>query len=282
MTLALDNPGFAPSREAAIKAAEEAFRAEQAKAKLRRRLLPVAGIAALIATWAALVHLFKVPTFVAPSPQLVLATLVGKFGILMTNLLPTAIEAISGFLLGNIAAIVIATVFVHKKSMEQAFFPVVVLINTIPVVAKAPILVLLLGNGMEPKIAIAALICFFPTLVNMVRGLESVNPQSLELMKVLSASKSEIFFKLRMPNALPYLFSALKIAASTAVIGAIVGEWIGSTTGIGALIIQSTYNFDSAMLYATVIVGSAFSVAFFLVITLAERLVVRWQPPATA
>ncbi len=282
MTLALDNPGFAPSREAAIKAAEEAYRAEQAKAKLRRRLLPIAGIAALIATWAALVYLFKVPTFVAPSPQLVLATLVGKFGILMTNLLPTAIEAISGFLLGNIAAIVIATVFVHKKSMEQAFFPVVVLINTIPVVAKAPILVLLLGNGMEPKIAIAALICFFPTLVNMVRGLESVNPQSLELMKVLSASKSEIFFKLRMPNALPYLFSALKIAASTAVIGAIVGEWIGSTTGIGALIIQSTYNFDSAMLYATVIVGSAFSVAFFLVITLAERLVVRWQPPATA
>ncbi len=282
MTLALDNPGFAPAREAAIKAAEEAFRAEQAKARLRRRLLPVAGIAALIATWAALVYVFKVPTFVAPSPQLVLATLVGKFGILMTNLLPTAIEAISGFLLGNIAAIIIATVFVHKKSMEQAFFPVVVLINTIPVVAKAPILVLLLGNGMEPKIAIAALICFFPTLVNMVRGLESVNPQSLELMKVLSASKSEIFFKLRMPNALPYLFSALKIAASTAVIGAIVGEWIGSTTGIGALIIQSTYNFDSAMLYATVIVGSAFSVAFFLVITLAERLVVRWQPPATA
>ncbi len=282
MTLALDTHGFAPSREAAIKAAEEAFRAEQAKARLRRRLLPVAGIATLIATWAALVYLFKVPTFVAPSPQLVLATLVGKFGILMTNLLPTAIEAISGFLLGNIAAIIIATVFVHKKSMEQAFFPVVVLINTIPVVAKAPILVLLLGNGMEPKIAIAALICFFPTLVNMVRGLESVNPQSLELMKVLSASKREIFFKLRMPNALPYLFSALKIAASTAVIGAIVGEWIGSTTGIGALIIQSTYNFDSAMLYATVIVGSAFSVAFFLVITLAERLVVRWQPPAAA
>ncbi len=139
---------------------------------------------------------------------------------------------------------------------------------------------LLLGNGMEPKIAIAALICFFPTLVNMVRGLENVNPQSLELMRVLSASKTEIFFKLRLLNAVPYLFSALKIAASTAVIGSIVGEWIGSTVGIGALIIQSTYNFDTAMLYATVIVGSAFSVAFFLVISLAERLVVRWQPPA--
>ena len=136
--------------------------------------------------------------------------------------------------------------FVHKKTMEEAFFPVVVVVNTIPVVAKAPILVLLLGNGMEPKIAIAALICFFPTLVNMVRGLESVNPQAMELMRVLSASKREVFFKLRLYNSLPYLFSALKISASTSVIGAIVGEWIGSTYGIGALIIQAMYNFDSA------------------------------------
>jgi len=170
---------------------------------------------------------------------------------------------------------VIATVFVHKKTLEEAFFPVVVVINTIPVVAKAPILVLLLGNGMEPKIAIAALICFFPTLVNMVRGLESVNPQAMELMRVLSASKREVFFKLRLPHSLPYLFSALKIAASTAVIGAIVGEWIGSTLGIGALIIQATYAFDSALLYATVIVGSCFSMSFFLLISLIESLALR-------
>lgn len=261
-----------------LRAEEEAFLASQRRDRLRRRILPAIGVASFILLWAALVYVFKVPPYVAPSPQAVIATLVSRFDVLMANLLPTAIEAISGFLLGNLAAIVIATVFVHRKSLEQAFFPVVVLINTIPVVAKAPILVLLMGNGMEPKIAIAALICFFPTLVNMVRGLESVNPQALELMRVLSASNSEIFFKLRLMNALPYLFSALKIAASTAVIGAIVAEWIGSTTGIGALIIQSTYNFDSAMLYATVIVGSTFSVLFFLAITGLERLVVRWRP----
>lgn len=271
-----------PATSEAHRRAEEAYLRQKARETWQRRILPVAGVAGLIGLWAALVHVFKVPPFVAPSPQAVLATLVSKFPILMDNLRPTAIEAITGFVIGNLTAIVIATAFVHKKSLEQAFFPVVVLINTIPVVAKAPILVLLLGNGMEPKIAIAALICFFPTLVNMVRGLEAVNPQALELFRVLSASKSETFFKLRLPNAVPYLFSALKIAASTAVIGAIVGEWIGSTTGIGALIIQSTYNFDSAMLYATVLVGSAFSVAFFLAITLAERLVVRWQPKTTA
>jgi NitT/TauT family transport system permease protein len=265
-----------------LEAAEAAFRAARQRALWRRRILPLAGALALLGIWALLVYVFEVPPFVAPSPQLVAQTLVSKFGILMDNLLPTAIEAVCGFLLGNLSAIVIATVFVHKKSVEEAFFPMVVLINTIPVVAKAPILVLLMGNGMEPKIAIAALICFFPTLVNMVRGLESVNPQAMELMRVLSASKTEVFLKLRLYNSLPYLFSALKIASSTAVIGAIVGEWIGTTKGIGALIVQATYSFDSALLYATVIVGSCFSVTFFLVITVLERLVVRWNAPVVA
>jgi len=282
LTAILDNTSVANSRELNLKAAEEAFRAAQSRARMWRWILPALGITSLLGVWAIVVYVLKVPTFVAPSPQLVALTLFDKFGILMANLLPTAAEAISGFLVGNIAGILIATVFVHNKAIELAFFPVVVLINSIPVVAKAPILVLLFGNGMEPKVAIAAVVCFFPTLVNMVRGLESVNAQSLELMKVLSASKTEIFFKLRLLNSLPYLFSALKIASSTAVIGAIVGEWIGSNTGIGALIIQSTYNFDSAMLYATVIVGSAFSVMFFLIITLIERLVIRWQPLAAA
>ena len=263
-----------------IAADEAAYRAAKRRLQWRRRMMPLAGVVGVLVVWAVLVYGLEVPPFIAPSPQAVARTLVLKYELLLRNLTPTAIEAVLGFLLGNLAAIAIATVFVHNKTMEEAFFPVVVLINTIPVVAKAPILVLLFGNGMEPKIAIAALVCFFPTLVNMVRGLESVNPQAIELMRVLSASKREVFFKIRVQNSLPYLFSALKIAASTAVIGAIVGEWIGSTEGIGALIIQATYNFDSALLYATVVVGSSFSVLFFFVITAAERLVVRWQPPA--
>jgi len=141
--------------------------------------------------------------------------------------------------------------------------------------------VLLLGNGMAPKVAISAIICFFPTLVNMTRGLRDVNPQALELMRVLSASESEVFVKLRIKNALPYLFSALRITASTSVIGAIVGEWIGSNIGIGALIIQATYNFDSALLYASVVMGSCFSVVFFTVISYVESRTIKWNVVAT-
>jgi NitT/TauT family transport system permease protein len=260
---------------------DAAWRETQHRLRLRRRILPLAGAAGLLAIWWTLIAVFHVRPFIAPSPDVVAITLWQKFPMLMANLLPTAIEAVCGFTLGNLTAIIIATVFVHRKTMEEAFFPIAVLINSIPVVAKAPILILLLGNGLAPKIAIAAIICLFPTLVNMVRGLEAVTPQAMELMHVLSASKPEVFLKLRLPTSVPYLFSALKIAASTSVVGAIVGEWIGSQEGIGALIIQATYNFDSALLYATVLCGSCFSVLFFLTIRLIERVVISWQPDVT-
>jgi NitT/TauT family transport system permease protein len=267
---------------AEVLSAQAAYRRRKQREGWRRRILPCVGILIGIGVWAALVYVFKVPPFIAPSPLTVAQTLIAKSDVLANNLWPTVVEAVGGFLIGNLFAIALATAFVHRKWISETFFALMVLINSIPVVAKAPILVLLLGNGFAPKIAIAAVISFFPTLVNMVRGLESVNPQAMELMRVLSASEREVFVKLRIYNSLPYLFSALRISASSAVIGAIVGEWIGSNYGIGALIIQATYAFDSALLYAAVFVGSAFAVLFFLAIALAERLIVRWQPPSAA
>ena len=257
---------------------EARFRAAQRRERWRRRALPALGIVGLIALWWALVAIFQVKPFIAPSPWAVLQTLYFKRDVLLGNLIPTAGEALGGFLLGNLVAIAVATLFVHNRRLQEIFFPVVVMFNSIPVVAKAPILVLLMGNGVEPKIAIAALVCFFPTLVNSVRGLEAVNPQAMELMRVLSASQREIFFKLRVFSALPFLFSALRIAASMSVIGAVVGEWIGATQGIGAMIIQATYNFDSALLYAAIVMSAALSGTAFMVIVALERAIIRWQP----
>ncbi|HET7528066.1 MAG TPA: ABC transporter permease [Burkholderiaceae bacterium] len=257
---------------------EARYREAQRRERWRRRVLPALGIVGLIALWWAVVAIFQVKPFIAPSPWAVLQTLYVKRDVLLANLLPTAGEALGGFLMGNLVAIAVATLFVHNRRLQEIFFPVVVMFNSIPVVAKAPILVLLMGNGVEPKIAIAALVCFFPTLVNSVRGLEAVNPQAMELMRVLSASRREIFFKLRVFSALPFLFSALRIAASMSVIGAVVGEWIGATQGIGAMIIQATYNFDSALLYAAIVMSAALSGSFFIAIVALERAIIRWQP----
>jgi NitT/TauT family transport system permease protein len=257
---------------------EARYREAQRREKRRRRFMPALGIIGLLLLWWAVVVVFQVKPFIAPSPWAVLQTLYVKREVLLANLLPTAGEALGGFLMGNGVAIAVATLFVHNRRLQEIFFPVVVMFNSIPVVAKAPILVLIMGNGVEPKIAIAALVCFFPTLVNSVRGLEAVNPQAMELMRVLSASKREIFFKLRVFSALPFLFSALRIAASMSVIGAVVGEWIGATQGIGAMIIQATYNFDSPLLYAAIVMSAALSGTFFMAIVALERAIIRWHP----
>ena len=258
--------------------AQARFLARKRYLAWRGRLLPVAAVIVFLLVWWQAVEIFDIKPFIAPSPVAVGQVLYDRFDMLMANLLPTAIEAAGGFFLGNLAAILVATVFVHSKTLQDIFFPVVLMFNAIPIVAKAPILVLIMGNGMEPKITIAALVCFFPTLVNTVRGLESVNPQAMELMRVLSASKTEIFFRLRLFNALPYLFSALRIAASMCVIGAVVGEWVGATVGVGAMIIQATFNFDSALLYSAIVMSATLSGTFFLLVTLAERWLIRWQP----
>ncbi|MEO8545472.1 MAG: ABC transporter permease [Burkholderiaceae bacterium] len=252
--------------------------AQRRRLAWRRRILPAIGVATLLFTWWAIVVGLGVKPFIAPSPFLVLETLYAKRAVLLDNMLPTAMEAAGGFLLGNLVAIAIATISVHNKTLHDIFFPVALMLNAIPIVAKAPVLVLIMGNGVEPKIAIAALVCFFPSLVNMVRGLDAANPQAMELMRVLSASKTEVFFKLRLYSSLPYLFSALRISASLAVIGAVVGEWIGATTGIGALIIQATYNFDSALLYSAIVMSALLTGAFYLAVAVLERAVLRWQP----
>lgn len=248
--------------------------------KTRERLInvaiPLGTAVTLLLIWQLGVRLFGVPIYIAPAPTDIFAVFRDEFPLLLRNFWPTLIESLAGFAIGNLAAILIAIAFVHSRTVERAFFPIAVFINTIPILAIAPILVLIFGPGMTAKVVIAALICFFPTLVNMVRGLQSVSPQTLELARILSASKSEVFWKIRLPSSLPFLFSALKIAATTCVIGAIVGEWIGANVGLGALIIESTFNFRSPLLYATVFVSSGLSVFLFASVTIAEKLIVRW------
>ncbi|KKX32921.1 ABC transporter permease [Rhizobium sp. LC145] len=243
--------------------------------------LPAAlAIVGCILLWQLIVWGFSVPTFMAPSPVEVLYAFKENAGILWTNLLPTLMEAALGFVFGNLVAVLLAVWFVYSPLAEKAFYPIAVIIKSIPIIALAPILVLLVGNGFAPKIIIAGLICFFPTLVNMVQGLKSTSPAMLDLMRVLSASNSEIFWKVRLPASLPFLFAALKIAATSSVMGAIVAEWIGSSFGLGALIIEATYNFRSPLLYATVVIAATLAVVLFFAVSIVEKKVIRWKPAA--
>jgi NitT/TauT family transport system permease protein len=244
---------------------------------LRRVLLPLIVIAGLVIVWDLAIRLFAVPAYVVPAPASVGQALVRERARLLDNATPTILESVGGFALGNLVAIAAALAFVNSKVLERALYPVAVAVRTLPIVAIAPIFVLLLGNGYAPKIAIAALITFFPTLVNMVEGLESADPQALELMHVLSASKTEIFRYVRWPSSLPYLFSAMRIASTSSVLGALVAEWIGTNKGLGYLIVLTTYDFRTALLYAAMVVTSAIALAFFFLVSVVEWLLVRWE-----
>ncbi len=237
--------------------------------------LPLLGALSIVLLWWVALPLFGVPAYVVPSPLAVATKFFGEWRFLLSNAAPTILESVLGFLFGNVAAIGLAVLFVYSRSVRAAYFPVILFFNTIPVLALAPIIILIFGLGLLPKIIIAAIICFFPTLVNMVRGLNLPTPNELELMHVLSATKAEVFWRLRVPRSLPLLFTSLKIAATTCVIGAVVGEWIGSNQGLGALIIQSTFNYQSDRLFAAVFLASSMALVFFGIVALVERWFIR-------
>lgn len=240
--------------------------------------MAVLGLLLTLTIWQLVVTLFGIPSYLVPAPTDVAGALARDYSLLLAAAGPTIMEAFLGFLLGNAVALLVAVAFVYHKLIEEMFYPVAILVKTIPIVAIAPVLKIILGNGIEPKIVIAALICFFPTLVNSVRGFRAVNPQLLELMHVLSASKTEIFLRIRIYSALPYVFSALKISVTMCVLGAIVGEWIGANQGIGYLLLQSMFDFNSPRLFATILTASVIAITGFAIVTMLEKWIIRWDP----
>ena len=251
---------------------------------LRRRLLTwllsAAGVGALLVVWEAVVRLRGVPLYILPAPSDIWRQLLRDWPLLLRHLEPTAIEAAGGFAIGNVVAVLLATAFVHSAPLERTLFPVAIALRTVPLVAITPLLVVWLGNGYAPKVAIAALISFFPTLVNMVRGLSALDRQALDLLHMYSATWWQVYTKVRLPASLPYLFASLKISATSSVLGAVVAEWIGSDRGLGYLVVAATFEFRIARLWAAIAVSSALALFGFLLVVLAERLLIPWRDDA--
>ena len=193
----------------------------------------------------------------------------------------TGYEALLGLVSGTLLGVGIATVFVHSRPLEYAFLPFVVASQTVPVIALAPIVLSILGITLSAKVVISAYLAFFSVTVSVVKGFKSTDPLAYELMRSYAANRWQIYWKLRFPVALPFLFTGLKIAASASLVGAIIAELpFGSTTGLGArLLAASTYE-QTIVLWSTMLAASAMGLAAFGAISLAERLVVKRRPAA--
>ena len=246
--------------------------------KARWRTFVPAALLFLVAlvVWQIVVVVMDVPTYIVPSPTEIGAELIAEGPALTVDLGWTMLEAVLGFLVGSSVAFLAAVVFIHVPIAERAAFPWAIVLQTVPIVAIAPLLTIWFGFTLVPKVVIAAIICFFPVLVNTTRGLRSVSGQALELMNVLSARKSAIFWRLRVPSSLPYVFAGLRVAATLSVIGAIVAEFTGSNRGIGYVIVQASYRIDTKLMFAGIALSSLGGIVFFKLIGWIEKKVLHW------
>lgn len=221
-------------------------------------------------------QVFTVPQYLLPSPFAIAINFATNINSLLFHTGITLWEAFLGFLLANALGIVVAIAFSHAKILEKGLSPFVIALQTTPILAMAPLLILWFGTGIVSKVVTAALIAFFPAVVNTVKGLKNIDSEASDLFKSLSANKWQVFTKLRFPTALPYIFSALKISTSLAVVGAIISEFAGANKGIGFVILVSSYHLEMVKMFSAVIAAALTGIIFFWVVSFIERKVVFW------
>jgi len=239
-----------------------------------RTLMAVASHLALLLVWYLFVKFGDVPKFVMPSPIDTAATLVGPRAggyNWWTNTAVTATEIFGGYALALVVGVLLALAFTWSKPLEQLMMPVLVSLNMIPKVALGPLIIVWFKYGVVPNMMIAFSICVFPILLTTVRGLREVEPDLLDLVRTLHGSRWQVFTKIQLPGALPYIFSGMKVAAILAVAGAIVGEFLGSDKGLGYLMLQVQVTLDTAAMFMAVLLITVIGMLLYGTVLALER-----------
>ncbi|HZG77774.1 MAG TPA: ABC transporter permease [Paenibacillus sp.] len=244
------------------------------KASFKNALYPLGFAAAFVVLWELAVRWFEIPVYLLPAPSSVVSSMDANLG---SHMIVTLLEALVGFLIANVLGLLTAVIFVHSKPIEKGAFPLAIALKTTPLVALAPLLVVWMGTGYSSKVVASMLICFFPILVNSVKGLKAIEHEAWELFSTYKGSKWDLFWKLRLPTSLPYVLSALKISSSLAIVGAIVGEFVGANKGLGYVVLVSSYHMDTPVMFSAIIASAACGLALFWAIAWLEKKVIFWQ-----
>jgi len=237
---------------------------------------PASAAIALIA-WELWVAIANVPRYLVPAPHLVAAAMVQDAPMLLPHAWVTIEETLIGFGGAVVIALPLSVAIVVSKPVARSVFPLIVVYQVVPKVALAPLFVLWLGFGIVPKILMVALLGFFPIVINAVAGLRSIETEQLYLLQSIGASRWQLFWKLRFPKALPAIMGGLKIAATFSVIGAVVAEFVGAEQGLGRALLDANGNFDTVLLFTTLLYLVLIGVLFFLMVQVLERLVIPWH-----
>ncbi len=234
-------------------------------------------IVAICLVWQAAVMLFAIPQFILPSIGDVLGAIYEEPAFLARHAAYTTLNALLGFVASAVLGVLIAVGIVYSKILDRIFFTVLALMNGIPKVALAPLFVIWLGTGMQPKIAIAMLMSIFTIVVDTVIGLRSVDVEMINMARVKQASSYHVLSKIQFPHALPHLFSGLKAAMSFAIVGAIVGEYVGGDRGLGYVILLAQGSFDTPRAFAAILILSIVATVLFYLVVIAEGWILPWH-----
>ena len=243
---------------------------------IRAKLLPAGMFCLIVLTWWGLSAAGAVPQYMLPSPIDVVGAFIRDFPNLMTHALVSVTEAIYGLLIGTALAFGLACAMDRFFTLEQAVMPLLVVTQTIPTIAIAPLLVLWMGFGMEPKITLVVITTFFPIAVGLLEGFKSADPDAVALLRSMNATRVQIFRHVKMPAALPHFFSGLRISASYAVVGAVISEWLGGFEGLGVYMtrVRKAYAFDK--MFAVILLIVIISLLLMKIVNLIRAVSMPW------
>jgi NitT/TauT family transport system permease protein len=244
---------------------------------IKMAIYPLIGIAAILLAWQFYTHVFAINRIVLPSPLDILDASLTHWKDLLRESWPTFLESVLGFLLAVIVGIPFAVCVASSRVLNLTLYPILIATQSIPKVAVAPIILVWFGLGMQSKLVIAFLVAFFPIVVDTAAGIRATPPGLLELARSLRASPLQIFLKIQFPAALPFIFAGAKVAVTLAVIGAVIGEFVGSVGGLGNLLLTANSQLDSPLAWAALIWLSALGILLFGAVVVAERIVMPWS-----
>jgi NitT/TauT family transport system permease protein len=255
-------------------------RGRRARSTFAAALPAAALLIAFFVAWGVYVEVADVRDVILPSPSAVARSLVDNWDIYRSELAVTLREAVIGFLLAVVVGLVLATLVTISRVLRLALYPLIVASQAMPVIALAPLLVVWFGYGPTSKVLVAALIAFFPIVVSTAAGLASLDASAVTLMESFPASRYEIFVRARLPNALPQMFSGIKVAAPLAVVGAVVGEWVSADAGLGYLIIRSNATLATEIVFGAIVLLCLSGIALFLIVSIVEWFALPWYRKA--
>jgi NitT/TauT family transport system permease protein len=244
---------------------------------VRNALYPLVGVAIILLIWQLYTDLFGINRIVLPSPTDILWASVANWHVLLRECWPTFLESVLGFILAVVIGIPFAVCVANSRVLNLTLYPILIATQSIPKVAVAPIILVWFGLGMQSKLVIAFLVAFFPIVVDTAAGMRATSAGLLELARSLRASPVQVFLKVQFPSALPFIFAGSKVAVTLAVIGAVIGEFVGSTGGLGNLLLTANSQLDSPLAWAALVWLSALGILLFAAVVLAERIVMPWS-----